>query len=75
MKYIIDTLVYNFKDLLNTKQKQLKTIETQIIQERIKLIAKKLLLQQKQQQTKRNKKSKILFILYDILIIYILYGS
>ena len=64
MKNIVDILVYlemrkielkmnyfrQFERLLEYKKTQLKTIETQIIQERIKLITKKLLLQQKQQQ-------------------------
>ena len=69
MKNIVDILVYlemrkielkmnyfrQFERLLEYKKTQLKTIETQIIQERIKLITKKLLLQQKQQQAKENK--------------------
>jgi len=64
MKNIVDILVYlemrkielkmnyfrQFERLLEYKKTQLKTIETQIIQERIKLITKKLLLQKKQQQ-------------------------
>ena len=69
MKNIVDILVYlemrkielkmnyfrQFERLLEYKKTQLKTIETQIIQERIKLITKKLLLQQKQQQANENK--------------------
>ena len=69
MKNIVDILVYlemrkielkmnyfrQFERLLEYKKKQLKTIETQIIQERIKLITKKLLLQQKQQQANESK--------------------
>ena len=69
MKNIVDILVYlqmrkielkmnyfrQFERLLEYKKTQLKTIETQIIQERIKLITKKLLLQKKQQQAKENK--------------------
>ena len=69
MKNIVDILVYlemrkielkmnyfrQFERLLEYKKTQLKTMETQIIQERIKLITKKLLLQQKQQQAKENK--------------------
>ena len=69
MKNIVDILVYlemrkielkmnyfrQFERLLEYKKTQLKTIETQIIQERIKLITKKLLLQQKQKQAKENK--------------------
>jgi len=61
MKNIVDILVYlemrkielkmnyfrQFERLLEYKKTQLKTIETQIIQERIKLITKKLLLQKK----------------------------
>ena len=64
MKNIVDILVYlemrkielkmnyfrQFERLLEYKKTQLKTIETQIIQERIKLITKKLLLQKKQKQ-------------------------
>jgi hypothetical protein len=64
MKNIVDILVYlemrkielkmnyfrQFERLLEYKKTQLKTIETQIIQERIKLITKKLLLQKKQQK-------------------------
>ena len=64
MKNIVDILVYlemrkielkmnyfrQFERLLEYKKTQLKTIETQIIQERIKLITKKLLLQKKQQR-------------------------
>ena len=64
MKNIVDILVYlemrkielkmnyfrQFERLLEYKKTQLKTIETQIIQERIKLRTKKLLLQKKQQQ-------------------------
>ena len=69
MKNIVDILVYlemkkielkmnyfrQFERLLEYKKTQLKTIETQIIQERIKLITKKLLLQKKQQQANENK--------------------
>jgi len=69
MKNIVDILVYlemrkielkmnyfrQFERLLEYKKTQLKTIETQIIQERIKLITKKLLLQQKQQQANESK--------------------
>ena len=69
MKNIVDILVYlemkkieikmnyfkQFERVLEYKKTQLKTIETQIIQERIKLITKKLLLQQKQQQANENK--------------------
>ena len=69
MKNIVDILVFlqmkkielkmnyfrQFERLLEFKKNQLKTIETQIIQERIKLITKKLLLQQKQQQVNENK--------------------
>ena len=69
MKNIVDILVFlemrkielkmnyfrQFERLLEYKKTQLKTIETQIIQERIKLITKKLLLQQKQQQANENK--------------------
>jgi hypothetical protein len=69
MKNIVDILVYlemkkielkmnyfkQFERVLEYKKNQLKTIETQIIQERIKLITKKLLLQQKQQQANENK--------------------
>ena len=69
MKNIVDILVYlemrkielkmnyfrQFERLLEYKKTQLKTMETQIIQERIKLITKKLLLQQKQKQAKENK--------------------
>ena len=69
MKNIVDILVFlqmkkielkmnyfkQFERVLEYKKTQLKTIETQIIQERIKLITKKLLLQQKQQQANENK--------------------
>jgi hypothetical protein len=69
MKNIVDILVYlemkkielkmnyfkQFERVLEYKKNQLKTIETQIIQERIKLITKKLLLQQRQQQANENK--------------------
>ena len=69
MKNIVDILVYlqmkkielkmnyfrQFERLLEYKKNQLRTIETQIINERIKLITKKLLLQKKQQQANENK--------------------
>ena len=69
MKNIVDILVYlemkkielkmnyfrQFERLLEYKKTLLKTIETQIIQERIKLITKKLLLQQKQHQANETK--------------------
>ena len=69
MKNIVDILIYlemkkielkmnyfkQFERVLEYKKNQLKTIETQIIQERIKLITKKLLLQKKQQQANENK--------------------
>jgi len=69
MKRIVDILVYlemkkielkmnyfkQFERELEYKKTQLKTIETQIIQERIKLITKKLLLQQKQHQANETK--------------------
>ena len=69
MKNIVDILVYlemkkielkmnyfkSLERLLEFKKTQLKKIETDIIQERIKLITKKLLLQQKQQQINENK--------------------
>ena len=69
MKNIVDILVYlqmkkielkmnyfrQFERLLEFKKNQLRTIETQIINERIKLITKKLLLQKKQQQANENK--------------------
>ena len=74
MKNIVDILVYlemrkielkmnyfrQFERLLEYKKTQLKTIETQIIQERIKLITKKLLLQQKQHQANETKYIQIL---------------
>ena len=69
MKNIVDILVYlemrkielkmnyfrQFERLLEYKKNQLRTIETQIINERIKLVTKKLLLQKKQQQANENK--------------------
>ena len=69
MKNIVDILVYlemkkielkmnyfkQFERVLEFKKTQLKKIETDIIQERIKLISKKLLLQKKQQQANENK--------------------
>lgn len=64
IKSIVDILVYlqmkkielkmsffkQFERVLEYKKTQLKTIETEIMQERIKLITKKFLLQQRQQQ-------------------------
>ena len=69
MKNIVDILVYlemkkielkmnyfkSLERLLEFKKTQLKKIETDIIQERIKLITKKLLLQKKQQKANENK--------------------
>ena len=69
MKNIVDILVYlemkkielkmnyfkHLERLLEFKKTQLKKIETDIIQERIKLITKKLLLQKKQQKANENK--------------------
>ena len=69
MKNIVDILVYlqmkkielkmnyfkQFERVLEFKRNQLKKIETDIIQERIKLITKKLLLQKKQQLANENK--------------------
>ena len=69
MKNIVDILVYlemkkielkmnyfkQFEKVLEYKKNQIKTIETQIIQENIKLLIKKFLLQQKEQQIKENK--------------------
>ena len=73
MKRIVDILVYlemkkielkmnyfkQFERELEYKKTQLKTIETQIIQERIKLITQKLLLQKKQQQTNEINKNNL----------------
>jgi SWI/SNF related-matrix-associated actin-dependent regulator of chromatin subfamily C len=73
MKRIVDILVYlemkkielkmnyfkQFERELEYKKTQLKTIETQIIQERIKLITQKLLLQKKQQQSNEINKNNI----------------
>ena len=73
MKNIVDILVYlemkkielkmnyfkQFERVLEYKKNQLKTIETQIIQERIKLITKKLLLQKMQQQENEMKLNNI----------------
>ena len=69
MKNIVDILVFlqmkkielkmnyfkQFERVLEFKRTQLKKIETDIIQERIKLITKKLLLQKKQQLANENK--------------------
>jgi hypothetical protein len=73
MKRIVDILVYlemkkielkmnyfkQFERELEYKKTQLKTIETQIIQERIKLITQKLLLQKKQQQSNEINKNNL----------------
>ena len=69
MKNVVDILVYlemkkielkmnyfkQFEKVLEFKKNQIKTIQTQIIQERIQLLTKKFLLQQKQQQIEENK--------------------
>lgn len=73
IKKIVDVLVYlemkkielkmnyfkQFERELEYKKTQLKTIETQIIQERIKLITQKLLLQKKQQESNEINKNNI----------------